>query len=268
VPSERIVEFVTRDESAGFYLLRRQQIMTPASRTPEGELNQCPICGKEVRLEPSRPPGDAPCPNCGHLLWFPSLRTSATDSVKLSESTFRTWTDLIAELPDDRYCGELVSGLVTFLAAKSGAVWIISGTRLRLKSQQQDADLPETPTDRGRADRLLQQVAATGLSRFSHPGREPQFEEGNPEAGSSLLLTVPVKRKRKTVAIIEIAQEPGATIELQQDNMRFLERIGSLIGDRIGALVDGDYLLDTIPVSDARLAVPGRKKRWWEIWKH
>ena len=39
--------------------------MNPSSRTPEGEPNQCPICGKEVRLEPSRPPGDAPCPNCG-----------------------------------------------------------------------------------------------------------------------------------------------------------------------------------------------------------
>ena len=23
-----------------------------------------------VRIEPSRPPGDAPCPACGHLLWF------------------------------------------------------------------------------------------------------------------------------------------------------------------------------------------------------
>jgi signal recognition particle subunit SRP54 len=23
-----------------------------------------------VRIDPSRPPGDAPCPHCGHLLWF------------------------------------------------------------------------------------------------------------------------------------------------------------------------------------------------------
>jgi hypothetical protein len=44
--------------------------MEPASRTPEGERNCCPICGNEVRIEPSRPPGDAPCPHCGHLLWF------------------------------------------------------------------------------------------------------------------------------------------------------------------------------------------------------
>src|SRR5262245_61157421 len=46
--------------------------MTPSSRTPEGEPNRCPVCGSELRLEPSRPPGDAPCPSCGSLLWFPS----------------------------------------------------------------------------------------------------------------------------------------------------------------------------------------------------
>ncbi len=41
-----------------------------SSRTPEGEANHCPVCGEEVQLEPSYPPGDAPCPNCGTLLWF------------------------------------------------------------------------------------------------------------------------------------------------------------------------------------------------------
>jgi PTS system nitrogen regulatory IIA component len=45
-------------------------MMEPASRTPEGKPNRYPLCGHEVRIEPSIPPGDAPCPNCGHLLWF------------------------------------------------------------------------------------------------------------------------------------------------------------------------------------------------------
>jgi signal recognition particle GTPase len=44
--------------------------MKPSSRTPEGEPNHCPVCGKAVRIDPSRPPGDAPCPYCGYLLWF------------------------------------------------------------------------------------------------------------------------------------------------------------------------------------------------------
>ena len=45
--------------------------MNISSRTPEGDPNRCPVCGLELRLEPSRPPGDAPCPSCGCLLWFP-----------------------------------------------------------------------------------------------------------------------------------------------------------------------------------------------------
>jgi hypothetical protein len=44
--------------------------MVISSRTPEGDPNRCPICGCDVRLEPSWPGRDAPCPQCGHLLWF------------------------------------------------------------------------------------------------------------------------------------------------------------------------------------------------------
>ncbi len=44
--------------------------MVISSRTPEGEPNHCPVCGKSVRIDPSPLFGDAPCPNCGHLLWF------------------------------------------------------------------------------------------------------------------------------------------------------------------------------------------------------
>jgi signal recognition particle subunit SRP54 len=52
--------------------------MEPSSRTPEGEPNRCPVCGKAVRIDPSRPPGDAPCPHCGHLLWFGSPEEDVT----------------------------------------------------------------------------------------------------------------------------------------------------------------------------------------------
>ena len=45
--------------------------MTISSRTPEGDPNGCPICGQHVRLEPSIDTRDAPCPHCGHLIWFP-----------------------------------------------------------------------------------------------------------------------------------------------------------------------------------------------------
>ncbi len=41
-----------------------------SSRTPEGEPAVCPICDTAFTAEPSDPGGDAPCPSCGHLLWF------------------------------------------------------------------------------------------------------------------------------------------------------------------------------------------------------
>lgn len=47
-----------------------QNIVTVASRTPEGFPARCPLCGAATNLEFSEPSGDAPCPNCGHLLWF------------------------------------------------------------------------------------------------------------------------------------------------------------------------------------------------------
>src|SRR5262245_18635563 len=49
--------------------------MTISSRTPEGTPNRCPVCGSFVCVEPSKPFGDAPCPNCGTMLWFVSLGT-------------------------------------------------------------------------------------------------------------------------------------------------------------------------------------------------
>jgi excisionase family DNA binding protein len=46
--------------------------MTISSRTPEGAPNRCPVCRERIRIEPSSETHDAPCPCCGHLLWFPS----------------------------------------------------------------------------------------------------------------------------------------------------------------------------------------------------
>jgi len=42
----------------------------PSSRTPEGFPERCPVCGNEFQIDPTIPPGDAPCPSCGSLVWF------------------------------------------------------------------------------------------------------------------------------------------------------------------------------------------------------
>src|SRR6266496_150438 len=53
-----------------------------ASRTPEGDPNRCPVCGKDCRLEPSLPARDGPCPHCGHLLWFGEAPGSEASDMK------------------------------------------------------------------------------------------------------------------------------------------------------------------------------------------
>jgi len=50
--------------------------MTISSRTPEGQPNRCPVCRRRLRLSPSWPSADAPCPHCGSLVCFPAAKTS------------------------------------------------------------------------------------------------------------------------------------------------------------------------------------------------
>ena len=49
---------------------------------PEGRPNHCPVCDAFVLVEPSLPLGDAPCPNCGALLWF----LNAPEGARLHEA--------------------------------------------------------------------------------------------------------------------------------------------------------------------------------------
>jgi PTS system fructose-specific IIA component/PTS system nitrogen regulatory IIA component len=78
--------------------------MNPPTRTPEGQPNQCPICGKPLVIEPSQPAGDAPCPHCGCLLWFPSTAklevTYAFRKLSISDPSIRTKVQAITTIID------------------------------------------------------------------------------------------------------------------------------------------------------------------------
>jgi len=74
--------------------------MNISSRTPEGRPNYCPVCGSDVQIEPSDPAGDAPCPRCGHLLWFVWEELGDTQVIKLAGSSFdaESWERLIESI--------------------------------------------------------------------------------------------------------------------------------------------------------------------------
>ena len=69
--------------------------MNISSRTPEGDFNDCPIGGKTVCISPAQPAGDAPCPNCGHLLWWFRDHFSKTQGIAEDKIT------LLTSIPDD-----------------------------------------------------------------------------------------------------------------------------------------------------------------------
>jgi anti-anti-sigma factor len=60
--------------------------MEISSRTPEGQPDRCHVCGSEVKIEPSDPSGDAPCPRCGHLLWFTWEDLGDVDVIRPTEN--------------------------------------------------------------------------------------------------------------------------------------------------------------------------------------
>jgi acyl carrier protein len=81
--------------------------MAISSRTPEGTPNRCPVCGSEVRIEPTQPFGDAPCPVCGILLWFVAVG---------SETRYFVTTDELVE-------GLLAERLGVSLESLRGGRW-------------------------------------------------------------------------------------------------------------------------------------------------
>jgi mannitol/fructose-specific phosphotransferase system IIA component (Ntr-type) len=62
--------------------------MNISSRTPEGLPGRCPICGKDVVVDPSIPPGDATCPHCGSLLWISADPHNVDPAVFISRDVY------------------------------------------------------------------------------------------------------------------------------------------------------------------------------------
>ncbi|MDB4766628.1 acyl carrier protein [bacterium] len=52
--------------------------------------SECPLCGAKNNIEFSEPAQDAPCPNCGHLLWA---------SARLVHSITQRYADVLGTSP-------------------------------------------------------------------------------------------------------------------------------------------------------------------------
>jgi anti-anti-sigma factor len=66
-----------------------EALMVISSRTPEGRPNHCSVCGSDLKIDPSDPVGDAPCPVCGHLLWFTQEDRDGDRTIKFADNMLR-----------------------------------------------------------------------------------------------------------------------------------------------------------------------------------
>ena len=119
-----------------------------SSRTPEGTPGRCPVCGTHLKIEPSKPAGDAPCPRCGHLLWFTwedlgdlqvikpidgMLEAESLESL-LDSVTVRSGGTLTLDLSNVRYVSSNALGKLINLKKKLGG----EKAKLRLRSLHPD----------------------------------------------------------------------------------------------------------------------------------
>jgi acyl carrier protein len=71
-----------------------------SSRTPQGSSNHCAVCGHHVVIEPTLFTGDAPCPHCGHLLWFEHVELPSQEEKRKQAARFTRRDSLLQILAE------------------------------------------------------------------------------------------------------------------------------------------------------------------------
>ena len=110
--------------------------MVISSRTPEGTPNLCPVCGSAIKIEPSDPAGEAPCPVCGHRLWFTwedagdavvikptcSILQSEDLDTLIDKASEKQGVRLVFDLSNVQYCSSAALGKLIRLKKKIAGV--------------------------------------------------------------------------------------------------------------------------------------------------
>ena len=231
--------------------------MAPSSRTPEGEPNRCPVCGKSLCIEPSRPPGDAPCPHCGCLIWFEQASSTRGDrgAVEESKRTIHDWVRHIAELSKSEvsppvYFRELVDGVVRCLAARGGAIWLLDDEKLRVRYRVglDNVGLPQDGLLGSAHVHLVETVLATGAASATlpRPASRNAQEQANPT--NSLVLLCPLLHAHEPRGVVEVFQRTEAGPAVQRGYLRFLTQICEVAGQ--------NAVFRSV-----------RKRPWWRFWR-
>ncbi|MEM8667016.1 MAG: HlyD family efflux transporter periplasmic adaptor subunit [Planctomycetota bacterium] len=134
----------------------------------------------------------------------------------------------------EEFYPELLSRIITALAAAGGAIWLLDEDR-QLKLQYQinaePSVLGDDSDDATRHTRLIQRVANTGQSLLVPPysGTTDGDAEGNPTR--YLLVLGALKHDGQHDGLIEVFQRPDTAPDTQRGYLRFLQQMCELAAE-------------------------------------
>jgi hypothetical protein len=216
--------------------------MSPSSRTPEGQPHRCEVCGNEIKIEASFPPGDAPCPCCNSLVWFEPMNEPRPKPTDI-EVTKRQKQELVsqieslskADLEGTEFYEQFLALTVRALAAVGGAVWQVRARRswlpwsrasrsLRLMCQLNlPKGLYDASTEAAAHRRLLQSVLGSPSEQLIAPRVEATDWQWGANPTNQLLLIQPLGNPPEVRGILEIFCRPAERIPTQRGYQKFVK---------------------------------------------
>jgi hypothetical protein len=149
-----------------------------SSRTPEGTPNRCPVCNYRCWVIPSQRTRDAPCPRCGHLLWFKQPEEKSEDVLESRWEAVEEDSLVDETRPTFRRTRELTTEQLAALANRP--------KRVQNPPKQRE---PQT-----QATRLIHRLVHRGVERFGEPNTEVAIELASvvePQQAERLLSLLP-----------------------------------------------------------------------------
>ena len=161
------------------------------------------------------------------------------ESIEETKAQIRTLVNEIAALAKsgataDEFYPELLSKVITALAAAGGAVWVLDEDRQMRLQYQINAEpslLSDDSDDAARHNRLIRRVANSGQSLLVPPysGTTDGEAEGNPTR--YLLVLGALKHDGQNDGLIEVFQRPDTAPDTQRGYLRFVQQMCDLAAE-------------------------------------
>jgi hypothetical protein len=205
---------------------RRKELHTTiSSRTPEGSSGRCAICGAGVCIDPSFPPGDAPCPSCGSLIWFSPVSarrkgrrerivTLAQQIEELSKPSTGEWV----------FFSGFLKRMLGAMDAPAGIIWSTSTTGHVMARSEQGLSLTgyrENPKADKMNRSLLLDVYRDGKSQMYGAGESNPL----PTPTNHLYVVTPLLAGTACLGFLEILQRPNTDPRSRPGYQQFIEQM-------------------------------------------